>query len=124
MPSKLGLTETQYMIMTYFWEKNCELTVGMVRDYFSQNGHPWAIQTVQTHLECLVKKGALAINRQGHQKKYYAELSRLSYASQWMKRMIAQNFDNGVSDFIVALSGFGDSLDSEQKEELKNIWNE
>lgn len=124
MPNKLGLTETQYMIMCYFWKQDCELTVNMVQTYFSEHGYTWAVQTVQTYLESLVKKGALAIKRQGHLKKYYPPMNRLTYASRWMQSMISQNFDNDVDDFITALAGLRSNLTEEQKEELNRIWNE
>ncbi len=124
MQNKLGLTETQYMIMCYFWEKDCELTTGMVQAHFAENGYPWAIQTVQTFLEALVKKGALAIKRQGHHKKYYPPMPRLAYASIWLGQMITQNFDNGVEDFLTALAGFRNNMTKDQKEKLNKIWNE
>lgn len=124
MPGKLGLTETQYMIMSYFWKENCELTVNMVQAHFSGCGYQWAVQTVQTFLENLVKKKALSIKRQGHQKKYYPSMDRLSYAAYWMKNMISENFDNGLDDFAVALSSFKNELNDEQKKELEKIWNE
>lgn len=122
--NKLGLTETQYMIMAYFWKENRELTVNMVQTHFSVSGYHWAVQTVQTFLEQLVKKGALSIKRQGHQKKYYPSMDRLAYAAYWMKHMISQNFDNGLDDFAVALSCFRDGLSDEQKKELEKIWYE
>lgn len=124
MPNKLGLTETQYKIMSYFWKVNEELTVGAVQSHFSGEGTTWAAQTVQTFLDQLVKKGALSVRRQGHQKRYCPSMDRLSYASFWMKSMVSQNFDNGLEDFAVALSGFKNELSDEQKKELERIWNE
>ena len=124
MPNKLGLTETQYRIMSYFWKENCELTVSAVQSHFAGEGCAWAAQTVQTFLDQLVKKGALVIRRQGHQKRYYPAMDRLSFASRWMKTMVSQNFDNGLEDFAAALSGFKNELTDEQKKELEKIWNE
>ncbi|MDO5338358.1 MAG: BlaI/MecI/CopY family transcriptional regulator [Eubacteriales bacterium] len=124
MAGKFGLSETEYMIMTYFWDTEREMMVKSVREHFSEKGTLWATQTVKTFLENLVKKGSLTFRKQGHQKMYYAAMDRMSYATLWLKKIVEQNFDNGMDEFILTFSNLKNDLTEAQKEELKKIWDE
>ncbi|MDO4340770.1 MAG: BlaI/MecI/CopY family transcriptional regulator [Eubacteriales bacterium] len=124
MPGKLGLSETEYIIMSYIWKENREMVRKEIIRHFSEEGYTWASQTVQTFLDILIRKGALSFRLQGHQKVYFPSMSRTEFAAKWMENMIYQNFDNGISDFIVACNSFKGNLTESQKKELEKIWNE
>lgn len=121
MPGKLGLSETEYLIMSYFWEMDCQMTLGDIIKHFAKLGHTWASQTVKTFLTNLIKKGALAVKRQGHQYLYYPAMNRSAYSAYWLKSLIHQNFSNGMDDFIVTLVNLKTELSEEQKKNWRRF---
>lgn len=123
MPAKLGLSETEYMIMSYIWKEKKEVLLRDVLNHFADFGHTWASQTVKTFLDNLIRKGALTFRWQGHQKVYYPAMSYKAFAAKWIKNMIFQNF-NSMDDYISAFCDVKDELSEEQKKELKQIWDE
>ena len=107
LSGKLGLTETEYMIMCYIWKEDLQMFSGkMIREYFNQQGQNWASQTVNTFLMKLIEKGALRYRLQGHQKVYSPAMSHELYKSYWLKQAILENFENGMDDLDAALSNF------------------
>lgn len=123
MPAKLGLSETEYMIMSYIWKEKKEVFLRDVLNHFADRGHTWASQTVKTFLDNLIRKGALTFRWQGHQKVYYPSMSYKAFAAKWIKDMIFQNF-NSMDDYISAFCDVKNELTEEQKKELKQIWDE
>lgn len=119
LPGKLGLSETEYKIMRYIWDQNLDMfSARAILKGFAEQGCHWAGQTVNTYLEHLVKKNALAFRLQGHQKVYYPTMSHRLYRSFWLKKIILQNFDNGMDDLIAALDDLKEEFNLPQKQEL------
>ena len=119
MAGKLGLSETEYKIMRYIWDQNLDMfPARFILKSFDEQGYHWAGQTVNTYLEHLVKKNALAFRMQGHQKVYYPTMSHRLYRSFWLKKIILQNFDNGMDDLIAALDDLKEEFNLPQKQEL------
>ena len=123
MPGKLGLSETEYMIMSYLWNRKGEVFLRDVVHHFAEDGHPWASQTVKTFLDNLVRKEALAFRWQGHQKVYFPSCGRSAFATKWIREMICQNF-NSMDDYISAFCDVKDDLTDDQKDELRRILDE
>lgn len=121
MGAKLGLSETEYMIMSYIWEQNREFLLRDIQKHFTELGYTWAIQTVKTFINNLIRKGALTYRRQGHQLVYYQTMDRIAYSTEWMKKTIEQNFSSGMNDFVSAFGGLKNELTEEQKEELRKL---
>lgn len=123
MTGKIGLSNSEYMIMSYIWDAGRDLLFGDIFQHFTENGHTWAAQTVKTFLDNLIRKGALAFRWQGHKKIYFAAMPKNIFASQWLKRVVEDNFDN-TEDFCQIFNELTGGLTSSQKEELERIWNE
>ena len=123
LPGKLGLSETEYMIMSYLWKRKGEVFLRDVVNHFTEEGHPWASQTVKTFLDNLVRKGALAFRWQGHQKVYFPSSDHTAFATKWIREMIRQNF-NSMDDYITAFCDVKEDLTNEQKEELRRMLDE
>lgn len=123
MAHKLNLSETEYKIMSYLWTIDSPVTVTEVQKHFAEAGCFWAAQTVQTFLTRLVQKGALKRTTQGKHR-YEPAMSSTEFASKYLLDTIRDNFGGSIEDFMVALRGITRELTKEQKQELKDLWNE
>ena len=124
MPSKLGLSESEYAIMSIIWKNGDEkLQKKDIFKILSKNGYAWKPQTVQTFLDHLVYKKALSFHWQGHKKLYFPSSSKAEFAAHWIHKVIEENFDS-MDEFVLSFNNLSGQLTEEQKKELKNIWNE
>lgn len=123
MPGKIGLSESEYVIMSIIWDEDRELVFGEIYQRLKNNGYTWATQTVQTFLDNLIRKGALTFRRQGHKKIYYPAFSKSDFTAKWIKNVFENNFDS-IDDFVLSFNKLSGQLSQAQKEELEKIWNE
>lgn len=123
MPGKIGLSESEYVIMSIIWDEDRELVFGDIYQHLKNDGYTWATQTVQTFLDNLIRKGALTFRRQGHKKIYYPAFSKSDFTAKWIKNVFENNFDS-IDDFVLSFNKLSGQLSQAQKEELEKIWNE
>ena len=80
----------------------------------------WSTTTIQTYLARLVKKGALATERQGKRYLYYPAVSERDCQLAESRTFLNRIYDGSLSQMVKGFVKSG-SLSQEEWEELKNL---
>lgn len=125
MPPKYGLSDAEYLVMEMIWNAKVPLSFSEIENYFSNHtDKEWKKQTLHTYLTRLIKKGALAIDRQGNKNIYKPAMPKADYVSRWTHSFLEESFDGSLMNFMCALTGNTGKLSQEDIEELRKYLDE
>lgn len=113
-------------MMQFFWDSDEQHTLGDIIKLYNQleNHKNLNSNTIKTFLNRLVTKGALTTEKVGHKLLYRRSMTRELYAQQWMKKFIAGSFNGSLREMMLAITGGVPRLTEEDKDELRDFWNE
>ena len=117
MPAYISISESEWTVMKIIWSEPPKT----LQDILGSLKHTgWSTTTIQTYLARLVKKGALATERQGKRYLYYPAISER--VCEIADSLTFQNrlYDGSLSQMVKGFVKSG-SLSQEEWEELKNL---
>ena len=119
MDNKMGLTETEYELMEYFWAQPEKVCFKDVLNYFnSVKEKNWKKQTLSTFLTILQREGHLKADKEGKKYLYYAALKKSEYSTKWVRQLCDELFDSSLGKFLSAFSG-DQKLSAKEVDELE-----
>lgn len=126
MSCKFDLSDSEYLMMQFFWDSDETHTLGDIIKLYNQleNHKDLNSNTIKTFLTRLVNKGALTTTKVGHKLLYRRSMTRERYAQRWMKKFIADCFNGSLREMMLAITGGVPQLTEHEKEELRDFWNE
>lgn len=106
--------------MTLLWDKNRSLSSSEIKDHFkSANFKSWKIQTINTYLSRMIKKGVI-LTDSDNKYLYHAAISQKQYEQKLAEDILDDFFNGSSSKFLSALSGC-EKLNKEEIEKIKKL---
>ena len=119
LDNKMGLTETEYELMEFFWVQSDKVCFRDVLTYFnSVKEKNWKKQTLSTFLTILQRDGHLKADKKGRKYLYYAACEKSEYSTKWVRQLCEELFDNSIRKFLLAFSG-NQKLSAKEVDELE-----
>ena len=117
MPAYISISESEWPVMKIIWSEPPKT----LQDILGSLKHTgWSTTTIQTYLARLVKKGALATERQGKRYLYYPAVSERDCQLAESRTFLNRIYDGSLSQMVKGFVKSG-SLSQEEWEELKNL---
>ncbi len=117
MPAYISISESEWAVMKIIWSEPPKT----LQDILGSLKHTgWSTTTIQTYLARLVKKGALATERQGKRYLYYPAISERDCQLAESRTFLNRIYDGSLSQMVKGFVKSG-SLSQEEWEELKNL---
>ena len=117
MPAYISISESEWTVMKIIWSEPPKT----LQDILGSQKHTgWSTTTIQTYLARLVKKGALATERQGKRYLYYPAVSERDCQLAESRTFLNRIYDGSLSQMVKGFVKSG-SLSQEEWEELKNL---
>ncbi|MCI8721944.1 MAG: BlaI/MecI/CopY family transcriptional regulator [Oscillospiraceae bacterium] len=117
MPAYISISESEWAVMKIIWSEPPKT----LQDILGSLKHTgWSTTTIQTYLARLVKKGALATERQGKRYLYYPAVSERDCQLAESRTFLNRIYDGSLSQMVKGFVKSG-SLSQEEWEELKNL---
>ena len=117
MPAYISISESEWTVMKIIWSEPPKT----LQDILGSLKHTgWSTTTIQTYLARLVKKGALATERQGKRYQYYPAVSERDCQLAESRTFLNRIYDGSLSQMVKGFVKSG-SLSQEEWEELKNL---
>ena len=117
MPAYISISESEWTVMKIIWSEPPKT----LQDILGSLKHTgWSTTTIQTYLARLVKKGALATERQGKRYLYYPAVSERDCQLAESRTVLNRIYDGSLSQMVKGFVKSG-SLSQEEWEELKNL---
>jgi len=117
MPAYISISESEWTVMKIIWSEPPKT----LQDILGSLKHTgWSTTTIQTYLARLVKKGALATERQGKRYLYYPAVSERDCQLAESRTFLNRIYDGSLSQMVKGFVKSG-SLSQEEWEELKNL---
>ena len=117
MPAYISISESEWTVMKIIWSEPPKT----LQDILGSLKHTgWSTTTIQTYLARLVKKGALATERQGKRYLYYPAVSARDCQLAESRTFLNRIYDGSLSQMVKGFVKSG-SLSQEEWEELKNL---
>ena len=117
MPAYMSISESEWAVMKIIWSEPPKT----LQDILGSLKHTgWSTTTIQTYLARLVKKGALATERQGKRYLYYPAVSERDCQLAESRTFLNRIYDGSLSQMVKGFVKSG-SLSQEEWEELKNL---
>lgn len=120
MSKTYNLSKQEYAIMKILWDENQKMSLAEISSLLHSQGFHISTGTIKTYLQRLLKKGALSANKVGHNLEYFPSSSEQEYAQEWTRQFIEKEFDNSLSNFLLAFTG-NHRLSDEEKLALKKL---
>lgn len=120
MSKTYNLSKQEYAIMKILWDENQKMSLAEISSLLHSQGFRISTGTIKTYLQRLLKKGALSANKVGHNLEYFPSSSEQEYAQEWTHQFIEKEFDNSLSNFLLAFTG-NHRLSNEEKLALKKL---
>lgn len=121
METHYGLSETEYMLMKFFWSHPSPLSFSEILDYCnSELQLDWAQTTTHTYLTRLIQKGVLAAKRNGYKKFYYATSTEQELSGTFANRLIQEAYGGSIKNFLLSFTCKA-KLSKDEVEELKRL---
>lgn len=115
------LSNTEYQILCLLWDEKHNLTSKEICDYFSLTGKKWKIQTVNTYLTRMLKKGVVKVDDSNKNFYYTATISKLQYDEFLAKDFLNEKYDGSISKFITAFTGENNKLTKKESDEIRKL---
>ena len=106
--------------MKILWDENQKMSLAEISSLLHSQGFRISTGTIKTYLQRLIKKGALSANKIGHNLEYFPSSSEQEYAQEWTRQFIEKEFDNSLSNFLLAFTR-NHRLSDEEKLALKKL---
>lgn len=117
MPAYISISESEWAVMKIIWSEPPKT----LQDILGSLKHTgWSTTTIQTYLARLVKKGALATERQGKRYLYYPAVSERDCQLAESRTFLNRIYDGSLSQMVKGFVKSG-SLSQKEWEELKNL---
>ncbi len=117
MPAYISISESEWTVMKIIWSEPPKT----LQDILGSLKHTgWSTTTIQTYLARLVKKGALATERQVKRYLYYPAVSERDCQLAESRTFLNRIYDGSLSQMVKGFVKSG-SLSQEEWEELKNL---
>ncbi len=117
MPAYISISESEWTVMKIIWSEPPKT----LQDILGSLKHTgWSTTTIQTYLARLVKKGALATERQGKRYLYYPAISERDCQLAESRTFLNRIYDGSLSQMVKGFVKSG-SLSQEEWEELKSL---
>ncbi len=117
MPAYISISESEWAVMKIIWSEPPKT----LQDILGSLKHTgWSTTTIQTYLARLVKKGALATERQGKRYLYYPAVSERDCQLAESRTFLNRIYDGSLSQMVKGFVKSG-SLSQEEWEGLKNL---
>lgn len=124
MEKKLGLSETEYELMEFFWDADHKLSFKEILDYFNNvKEKGWKKQTLSSFLTILQSGGFIQVDKSGRKYLYYPTETREEHTTNWVRQLCEISFGNSLGKFVAAFTG-GKKLNRKDAEELKEYLQE
>lgn len=120
MSKTYNLSKQEYAIMKILWDENQKMSLAEISSLLHSQGFRISTGTIKTYLQRLIKKEALSANKVGHNLEYFPSSSEQEYAQEWTRQFIEKEFDNSLSNFLLAFTG-NHRLSNEEKLALKKL---
>lgn len=120
MSKTYNLSKQEYAIMKILWDENQKMSLAEISSLLHSQGFHISTGTIKTYLQRLIKKEALSANKVGHNLEYFPSSSEQEYAQEWTRQFIEKEFDNSLSNFLLAFTG-NHRLSNEEKLALKKL---
>ncbi|KUO60925.1 MAG: transcriptional regulator [Gracilibacter sp. BRH_c7a] len=115
------ISDAEWLVMKVLWQEN-PLTASLITDHL-QPEIGWSPKTIQTLIARLVKKGALAVNKEAGLNQYYPLLSQEECMVEETKTFLRKVY-NGSLHGLIANFVNNESLSPKEIEELKRLLDE
>jgi predicted transcriptional regulator len=113
---KIDISDAEYLVMSVVWANH----PATAKQLFEHLNNEWHIKTLNTLLNRLVKKGALAYTKSGRQFVYSPLLEKKQYTHQKSKNFLETLYGGKLSP-LVAQFAEQESLIEEDIEALKKL---
>lgn len=121
METHYGLSDTEYILMHFFWSSSYPLSFSEILNYCNNELHlDWAQTTVHTYLTRLIQKGVLTAKRDGYKKFYYATSTEQELSSTFANRFVKEVYGGSLKNFLLSFTGEA-KLSKAEVEELKHL---
>lgn len=118
---KFGLSNMEFEIMEFLWEKNAPVQFKEILNYFNtEKSKNWKKQTLSTYLSNLRRSGIIDADTNSTYNLYYYNYSRSELTQIWTKKMVKESFGGSISNFVAAFTG-GKKLSQEEAERMKKL---
>jgi predicted transcriptional regulator len=112
----MNLGELEKLVLEYFWQHD-EADAKSVHSHFvSRRGG--SLNTIQSTLDRLYKKGLLTRSKQGHAFQYRAALQRETFIGKLIKD-VTSDFSRDGDSLVSAFATLTDELDTKQLDKLE-----
>lgn len=111
------VSDAEFEVMKVLWERSPLTSQGVINAL--KGGCGWAPQTVKTMLNRLVKKGALAFDKDGKNYLYRPAVGKDECVAAESSSFLDRVFDGAVGPLLLHFAKSG-KLDGKELEELKN----
>ena len=117
MKNRVSISESEWIVMKIIWG-NAPKTLPEILNGLKHT--EWSTTTIQTYLARLVKKGALATERQGKGYLYYPALSETDCQIAESKTFLNRVYDGSLSQMVKGFVKSG-NLSADELNELKEL---
>lgn len=115
----MQLGELEKLVLQYFWQ-GCEADAKTVHTYFEKR-RGGTLNTIQSTLDRLFRKGLLGREKQGHAFIYRAAMDRQAFIGKLVEEIGADYEADPGSTLIAAFSSISDKLSDEQIAALERL---
>ena len=118
MSDRIEISASEWQVMNVIWDRQ-PVTASQVIEAVAEPNE-WSPQTVRTFLHRLVKKGALAFEKDGNRYLYRAQITRASTVKQASRSFMSSVF-GGEPASLLAHFVKSNKLSREEIDELREL---
>ena len=118
----ISLTEAEWEVMKILWDNENSSLSDIVR-IANENGIPWAMNTVHTLLNRLVKKNAAVVDKSQSPHKYRPIIDQQQCSVAETAKLIKRIYNGSVSRMLSSLLS-SESITEDELSELRRMLNE
>lgn len=103
MHKNLGLSDMEFELMTFFWDRSVPVTFAEILHFCNEVKHwDWVKTTAHTYLTRLMKKGLVDKDDSGKRRVYFAKISREEFTGQFVQGLLDSSFS--VQNLLLSLA--------------------
>ena len=115
----MPLGELEKLVLQYLWETETA-DVKQVFAYFEKR-RGGSLNTIQSTLDRLFKKGLLVREKHGHAFQYQAAVDRDTFIGQLINEISSDFGSSGENTLLAAFTSLSSNLDEKQLDELERL---
>lgn len=116
--AQLVLGDLEKQVLLYLWRIESADAKGVHAHFRKRRGG--SLNTIQSTLDRLYKKGLLARHKEGHAFQYQAAVDRKAFIGSLIQE-VADEFSKGDDDMLAAFVSFSAELDSKHLDRLEEL---